>query len=318
MKKIVILLTLTMFSTVAMALRKDPNYLRARRQGAETYVNVRIVDELGESVSNAYIKVFMGMNFRPKGYWIKGTTDKNGIFAVKGRTCGDELEIFVEKQGYYNSRRKLCFAKMGSEHKVSDGKWLPYGATEILQLRRIHNPIVVRSFGFGAGKDAPTTNTWIGVDMARGDFVKPYGKGDRADFEIMTEWDGRPPVDCDYCAIKIRFKEPLSGGYYAHKVQESEYPYVYQANDGNVYNVRQFEVIGRNRIRQGNQSQYGNDSVLVTRTRCLSNKTGDLMVANYGLIRVLSIDAGWDGKPIIRLAGIYNPTPNDTNLEPKR
>ena len=42
------------------------------------------------------------------------------------------------------------------------------------------------------------------------------------------------------------------------------------------------------------------------------------MVANYGLIRVLSIDAGWDGKPIIRLAGIYNPTPNDTNLEPKR
>ncbi|MBE6397111.1 MAG: hypothetical protein E7046_08920 [Lentisphaerae bacterium] len=317
MKKKVIVFALIMFSTVVMALKKDPNYLRARRQGAETHVNVRIVDELGESVSNANIKVFMGMNFRPKGYWIKGITDKNGVFAVKGKSCGDELEIFVEKQGYYNSRQKLCFAKMGSEHKVSDGKWLPYGATEILQLRRIHNPIVLHSFGFGAGKDVPSTNTWIGVDMARGDFVKPHGKGDRADFEIMTEWDGRPPVDCDYCAVNIRFTEPLSGGYYASKVQESEYPYVYQANGGNVYNVRQFKVVGRDRIHQDKQSRYGNDSVLVTRTRCLLNETGDLVVANYGLIRILSVDAGWNGKPTMRLACIFNPTPNDTNLEPK-
>ena len=298
-------------------LKKDPSYKDARRRGAMAKIELRIVNDDGAPVPHADIDVFMGMNFRPKGYWIKGKTDENGIFAIKGKTCGDEIEIFVEKQGYYNSRQKLCFAKMGSEHKVSDGKWLPYGATEILQLRRIHNPIVLHSFGFGAGKDVPITNTWIGVDMARGDFVKPHGKGDRADFEIMTEWDGRPPVDCDYCAVNIRFTEPLSGGYYASKVQESEYPYVYQANGGNVYNVRQFKVVGRDRIHQDKQSRYGNDSVLVTRTRCLLNEAGDLEVANYGLIRILSVDAGWDGKPTMRLACIFNPTPNDRNLEPK-
>jgi hypothetical protein len=318
MKKIVVVFVLIMFSIVTMAFKKDPNYLRARRQGAETHINVRIVDELGETVSNANIKVFMGMNFRPKGYWIKGITDENGFFAIKGKTCGDELEIFVEKQGFYNSRRKLCFTKMGSEHDVSDGKWLPYGESEILQLRRIHNPVVLRSFGFGAGKDVPATNTWIGVDMARGDFVKPHGEGDRADFEIMTEWDGRPPIDCDYCAVNIRFMENLSGGYYATKVKESEYPYVYHADGDNAYNIRQFKIIGRDRCRQDKILPYGKDAILVTRTRCLLDENNNLKAANYGLIRILSVDAGWDGKPTMRLACIFNPIPNNRNLEPKR
>jgi hypothetical protein len=115
--------------------------------------------------------------------------------------------------------------------------------------------------------------------------------------------------------VNIRFTGPLSGGYYVSKVQESEYPYIYQANGGNGYNVRQFKVVGRDRFHQDKQLQQGNNSILVTRTRCLLNETGDLIVANYGLIRILSVDAGWDGKPTMRLAGIFNPTPNDTNLE---
>lgn len=318
MKKSVMVFAVVLVSATAMALKKDPAYLKARRNGAEAQLKVYIVNDEGAAVSNASIKVFMGMNFRPKGYWIKGKTDEDGAFIVQGKTCGDEIEILASKKGFYNSSRMLRFAAMGSEHEVKDGKWHPYGAVEILQLRRIHNPVVLHSFGFGAGKDVPATNTWIGIDMACGDFIKPYGNGRRADFEVMVEWDGRPPVDSNYCIANIRFGEQLSGGYYAMNVRESEYPYVYRANENDSYNLRHVKVVSRGKTRQDEVCPLGNGTVLVTRTRCVLDENGKLKSACYGFIRIFDADASWDGKPTMRLACVFNPTPNDTNLEPKR
>ena len=301
----------------AFALRKDPAYLDARRSGALARMQIHIVDDLGRDVPDAEVNVFMGMNFRPKGYYLKGVTDTNGIYVAEGKTCGDEVVIDVAKRGHYSSVKKLCFAEMGAEHEVKDGKWLPYGAAEVIRLRSIQKPVPLRKLGFGMGKDVPGTNKWVGVDMALGDFVKPYGKGDVSDFEVMVEWDGRPPADSNYCAVNIRFMGQLSGGYYATKVMESEYPYVYQADNGNAYNTREFKVVGRGMIRQDKQVPFGKDAILVTRTRCVLDENGSLKSANYGFIRFLSVDAGWDGKPTMQLACIFNPTPNDTNLEAK-
>ena len=42
---------------------------------------------------------------------------------------------------------------------------------------------------------------------------------------------------------------------------------------------------------------------------------GNLKSACYGFIRIFDADASWEGKPTMRLAGVFNPTPNDTNLE---
>ena len=318
MKKKVIVLAVVLVSSVAMALKKDPAYLKARRNGAEAQLKVHIINDVGEAVTDANIKVFMGMNFRPKGYWINGKTDESGIFVVSGKTCGDAIEIFASKDGHYNSFRMLRFAEMGAEHEVNDGKWLPYGAVETLRLRRVHNPVVLHSFGFGAGRDVPATNTWIGVDMAFGDFVKPNGKGERADFEVMVEWDGRPPVDSNYCVAKIRFVEPFSGGYSVATIKESEYPYVYSANEKDAYNVHHVKIISRGRDAQESVSPLCDEAVLVTRTRCVLDEGGKLKSACYGYIRIFDADASCDGKPTMRLACVFNPCPNDTNLEPKR
>ena len=318
MKSLVFMMVVLTVTVSAFAHKKDSEYLKARKNGGELRMIVSAVDDEGNAVSNASIRVFMGMNFRPKGYWIEGVTDEDGVFLVKGKTCGDEIEIHASRDGFYSSRRKISFAEMGAEHEVKDGKWLPYGAKEVLRLRTIQKPVSLRKFGFGMGKDVPCTNKWVGVDMALGDFVKPYGNGDVPDFEVLVEWDGRPPADSNYCVANIRFIGQLSGGYYAAKVMESEYPYVYRADDGNAYNIRQFKVVGRDKIRQDKQDSFGKDAMLVTRTRCVLDENGNLKSANYGFIRFLSVDAGWDGKPTIQLACIFNPASNDTNLEPKR
>lgn len=317
MRKFLVILALAIVSINAVAHKKDPDYLNARRNGAEAQLKVRVVDNEGAIVSNANIRVFMGMNFRPKGYYLEGKTDTNGVFVAEGKTCGDEISIDVIKHGYYSSSKKLSFAKMGEEYEVKNGKWLPYGVTEVLRLQPVKRPISLLKHGFGIGKDVPYTNKWIGIDMAIGDFVKPYGKGCVSDFEVMVEWDGRPPVKSDFCAVNIRFLERLAGGYHAEKIIESEYPYVYLANEDATYGIRQFKVVGRDKVHQEKQIPFGSNTIFVTRTRCVLDQNGNLKSANYGFIRFLNVDAGWDGKPTMQIAFIFNPTPNDTNLEAK-
>ena len=133
-------------ATSAFALRKDPAYLDARRSGALARMQIHIVDDLGRDVPDAEVNVFMGMNFRPKGHYLKGVTDTNGIYVAVGKTCGDEIEISIGKFGYYPSKRKLCYATMGRERPVSDGKWQPYCDMQQMVLRKIRNPISTERF----------------------------------------------------------------------------------------------------------------------------------------------------------------------------
>ena len=59
------------------AHKKCPSYKNARRSGAMAKIELRIVNDDGVPVSNANVEAFMGMNFRPKGYFIRGLSDTN-------------------------------------------------------------------------------------------------------------------------------------------------------------------------------------------------------------------------------------------------
>ena len=100
----------------------------------------------GVVVSNASVNIFFGMNFRPKGHAITGETNETGAFTEVGKTYGDEIEISIGKSGYYPSKRKLCYATMGRERPVSDGKWQPYCDMQQMVLRKIRNPISTERF----------------------------------------------------------------------------------------------------------------------------------------------------------------------------
>ncbi len=301
-----------------VTLKKDPVYRDARRNGAQMKIELHIQDDDGTPVPDAKIKAYLGMNFRPLGTWIDGTTDTNGVFVLEGKTCGDEIEIFVSKNGYYKTFQRLCFAAMGHEHDVKDGKWLPYGETRHLLLRKIHNPSELCKFGFGNGREIPDTNIWVGVDMQQGDFVRPYGTGLRKDFELLVDWDGKPPISSGRCTAVMRFNGQFEGAYLSARADESEYPYVYEANKDNSYSVVKAFTDKRQKTGQFSGGVlFGRDTVLVTRTRAIIDADKRLSSACYGYIHAFDVDASWDGNPTIRLSGVFNPTPNDTNLEPK-
>ena len=287
-------------------------YREARRNGALADFRIEVVDADGLAVSNANVRAFMGMNFRPKGYWIEGKTDDLGRFPIRGKTCGDEIEVFVSKDGYYQSRKKFCFATMGAEHEVRDGVWQPSGGVEIIKLKQIRDPGDLLAIGFDGWRDVPVTNAWIGVDAKMSEFVAPYGRGQVPDFEVFVEWDGLPPPRSRMCRGRIRFHE-FAGGYLTENDDESCYPQVYCAMTADAYGIHEIQTVDRGDSINSIVQLKGRP--LVFRTRCCVENE-KVVTANYGLIRVFEVGASWSGTPAMCLSGVFNPTPNDSNLEP--
>ena len=314
MKKAVVAAVLIGVATSAIALRKNQAYLDARRSGALAKIQIHVVDDLGRDVPEAKVSVFLGMNFRPKGHWLNGETGTNGIYVVEGKTCGDEIVVDVAKQGYYASAKKLCFAQMGAEHDVKDGRWQPFDGIETITLRRIVRPVDL--IAFDKLIDVSQTNVWLGFDMEKMDFVKPIGNGSTVDFEVKAEWDGLPAWKSKNCRAEIRFLGDSTGGCYAKNVPESSLPYICSAQPDSSYLERLVLLVDRNGDPHTTKIPFPKDAALVTRTRCIMEK-GKIKSANYGCIRRLEIGPSRRGVALLRLTYVFNPTPNDTNLEPK-
>jgi len=303
--------------TVAMsafAHKKDPEYLKARRNGGELRMIVAAVDDDGNAVSNAIVKVLMGMNFREKAYYVNGVTDVKGEFVIEGKTTGNEIEISVVKDGYYKASKKLCLIKMGSEYEVHNGKWQPWGMVVALPMRKVVNP--VQLLALHDGIQVPATNTWIGFDMKKKDWVASGRGGEIPDFEVMVQWDGRPMATLEFAQMDIRFIGKGAGFYFANKTIGSTFTGVYNADTNNTF---QTEFTCRATRKNGVFSDSGvpKEKLMVVRSRCKLDNKGNILEANYSVIRTLFIEGGRNGQAEAFVNYQFNPTPNDTNLEPK-
>lgn len=316
MKKQFMALLLMPLAVSAFALDKDSAYHNARKFGAMAKIQMHVVDDCGRNVSNASVSVFMGMNFRPKGYYIRGMTDTNGVFVVEGNTCGDELVITVTKSGHYITTRRMCFAEMGAEHNVKNGKWLPFGKKEDIVLRRIIRPISL--VAFDKLIDVVQTNVWLGFDMEKMDFIPPLGKGSKTDFEVRVEWDGLPAWESRHCNAEIRFIDKGTGGCFVRNMLESSFPYAYEATLGSSFAEKIVRIVDRNGDPHTTKILFPKEKALVTRTRSVINEDGQIKSVNYGCIRKFTVGPSKRGVALLRLSYVFNSTPNDTNLEPKR
>lgn len=316
MKRFTISILLLLSALPAVALKKDPVYRDARINGALTKVELHIEDDDGMPVEKANVKAYLGMNFRPKGKWVEGTTDTNGVFVIKGKTCGDEIEVFVKKDGYYDSHVVYCYAKMGAEHEVKGGKWQPYGAEEKIVLRRIKNQMATSIDGRFV--DTKRLNEWIGYDIEKHDFVAPFGSGREADFQVSIDWDGKWLPDYRGMGVRIRFVDPYSGYYSCTINSESEFKGPYNANPEAAFqkDARFYEVVSEDHKRT--QRIFDKSKCWVVRSRCKVDSNGRLVKSNYSIVQNVSFSGDPDGTGSFRLTGAMNPTPNDTNLEPKR
>ena len=298
-----------------LAQKSDAVYRDARKKGAEACVVVKVEDDKGTPVVGATVHVLMGMNFRTKSYFIDGVTDTNGTYIVKGKTTGNEIEIVVSKTGWYESVQKLCFSKMGEEHEVKDGKWQPWEAEVPMRIRRVVNP--VRLICKHEFYTIPVVGKAIGFDMEKSDWTAPYGHGERSDFYVTLSWDGKPMYDTRQTELAVSFQGDRDGYYEYSNVRGCAFGGAYAADPRHHYEKSM--TCSSKRI-DGVPTYTGvrPGCSLVVRSRCRVDAEGHLVSANYSTIRAVAVEGEPEGIATMLIRYFYNPTPNDTNLEPAR
>ena len=308
---VIVLLT----ATFLYALNDDPEYLKARKDGGDVRLIIKVVNDEGVAVVGASLDVLMGMNFREKSYSITGISDRSGIFLAEGKTTGNEILINVQKDGYYSSTKKICLIEMGKEFRVKDGRWQPWGIEVSLYLREIRQPsdLVI----FNQYISVPATNTWMGFDMQLKDWIEPFGKGKDSDFEMFLIWDGKPQYTTEETSLEMRFREAHAGCYAFDNFPDCEFGGAYLADTNRFMHVSQRFSSGSN---DGTPWQKGLDESqsLVLRTRCKETDDGNLLKANYSTIKGIGVSAGWKGRVKMWMRYYFNPVSNSLNLEPRR
>lgn len=295
----------------------DPAFESAHIKGADARIVLKAIDDAGNPVAGASIHVLMGMNFRLKSYDIDGVTDTNGIFVVEGKTTGNEIEITATKDGYYiPSKKRLCFISLGNEHEVKDGKWQPWGMEIPLVFREVRSPVDL--IGKVGSYAIPATNCWIGFDMEVMDWNCEGHGGKVTDFEVKLDWDGKPVDETDRMLLTARFPGKHSGFYAVDRVKGCTFGGIYNADASKQYEKRSMTTTAKMRNGAYQYTGYDPDVIMVARTRCKEDSQGNLLEANYSTLYGILVDGGWRGECEMRMKYRFNPTPNDTNLEPRR
>lgn len=319
--KAILIALLTVAPTlVAYALFGPATFQEAYRTGAKAKVEFKVVDDGGNPVHGAKVNVFFDMVDRSKGRRLIDSTDTNGVFVAEAKTKG-VLEIEVSGDGYYTTKDELSFIDIGREYEVADGKWHPWGMSKSIVLRKKKNPIAVRA-DFHDWRLTKVLNAWVGFDLERCDYVEPIGRGKVCDLEVRFDWDGMFGTKHNGMAVSLRFTDKFSGGYYEDRFMKSAFTGVYAADPQKTY-LQHFHYYrrpvrdARGRKIGGEGVRFNPTKVLVVRSRCVVDANGNLVSARYFQIENLEFSCSRDKEAALCFNLIYNPVPNDTNLEPK-
>jgi hypothetical protein len=308
MKKIMLLILLGILNTTFAAFQlPTPEYKHARRYGAKAKVIFNIVDEEGKPVEGADVSANFYMQMHKKNR-VKGKTDKNGIF-VAAKKCRGEVNFIIKKDGYYRTHDTIkVYGTRDNRAEVKDGKWMPYGKTHKVVLKKIKNPIPVISYKIlikQKPRDIP-----LGFDLQKGDFLPPYGCGEVSDFYMTFEQEEATEESLERFKYTFSFPNKYDGYIIRDIHNYSEFRSDYNAPTDDVYQQEYFSVIGLDNKRSDVVIDIEN-KYMILRTRSKTNENGELVEAYYSKIFFTG-----DGNLTYVSFNVYaNPDLNSTNLE---
>jgi hypothetical protein len=274
-------------------------------------LTVKVMDEQGAPMPGAVVTLtFMDPATR-NGVPVEGSTNTEGMYSGEGQTDG-AMGGMVNKEGYY--RGGFSFTGFTG---LENGRWQPWDAIYTTNLRPILNPVAMYAKRVQA--DLPVLDQLCGYDLEKGDWVTPYGKGNKPDFTFKGHREFKNRNDFDV-RVELTFANPADGlikaelpavGKYStfkweREAPEAEYPQgVHLRNAANAN-----EVI----------HSYARTDAFFFRVRTIA-QNGRIIAANYGKISGgLRLD-GMNSKTCTVLFTYYlNPTSLDRNMEwdPKR
>ena len=292
----------------------------AEQQGAMVQMLFRVRADDGGVISNAVVGVstfgrnIPGDNFgRDVSDTTTGRVDTNGEAVLSLPSLSGEASYSVRPlEGYYwNKGERTRFTNAVA------GKWQPWNPTIQIVLKRKVNPTSLMAVKYGSGgrKSVPEIGRPIGFDLAKADWVAPYGSGVSADFVFQldtqlggTTADGYQLFDA---TLNLSFSLPDDGiqSVYAKPSSGSTLRLPRVAPEiGYETNL----VRRAYRHRDGAYVERREDQNYFFRVRTKRDDGGRVISALYGKIHG-EIEFEHAGE--VRFAYYLNPRPNDRNLE---
>ena len=277
----------------------------------EMSISYKIVDDEGVPVPNVKCRGWIRrFDLNEGGFAYSLLSDTNGVVTIAGK-CSVSFTAFFTKGGFYMSRLEPSLDADGTGSAIRDGRWQPYGEMRTVVLKRIKNPIEIGRPG-RFSIPIPAYDKWIGFDLQRRQWVSPYGNGEFSDV-LLNFGKTSAHRQFDFrTTMKVSFTNNTYAGCYQLKKDEfSDMKTVYRADSNANFNVELNYVHERRPGVPRADNRLEKDSYLVFRTRTKVDEDGKLVSAHYGMIR-----GGWAFFDSMISGGfIFNPTPNDTNLE---
>jgi len=303
-------------SEVMKALSKDKSRVIGETKGAKAKEILRVVDQDGMPVTNARIYGSFWPGDNGKQYiLVDGLTNKEGEYVAEGVSKW-KLTYQVTKVGYYKSKGAIDYLAATNVPVVVNGKWQPYGTIRSIALKKMEDPQELVCRNSLTSFKIPAYDTWLAFDFERYQFLAPYGVGKNSD--VLLRFTLNNPSRGDYhMKMEVSFTNmPCAGAYTMKKDDFSDFKSVYHADTNAIYQQSFLYSFDRDPHKRPAVVELGKDEYLVFRTRTKVNEKGRLIFANYGVLYGPWAFVGPGGMKISFLA--FNPTPNDTNLEPKR
>ena len=318
--RMVIMITMSTIPFLVFAANVDKEFRAAIQYGAIAGLSVHVVDEDGHPVNEAKVDARFDSAMIAAGEVKTFSTDTNGVAVITGRT-GKSISVHVSKVGYYDSRDELCYVSMG--HGVKNGRWLPWNMKKTIALRSVKNP-KAEQHKIRGYKYTKRIGEWLKFDLEYGDFVSPQGQGKIGDFDVRFNWNGKVGNEYTGMSVEIRFKDKYSGGCLINKVMCSDFKGAYvfpvskQLRQEFTYFAREKRNPKTGDFIKREENKFDETKVLTVRSRCeVDPTTGRLLKCHYSQISNIIFGCGPDGI-VFLVKSTFNPTPNDTNLEPKQ
>lgn len=297
-------------ASVCGGLLPSRAFAKAARAGALFKECLQIVDQDGLPVENALVELGIWKTDSPRDTkCIKGNTDKNGLYVAQG-VVGPYCNYKIAKDGYYATQGRLEYGVRKTPNELKDGKWLPYGTSRNIVLKKMLDPVVPGRKSW-TGK-IPSLDEWLGFDLEKVDWVAPNGSGAFSDVKIRVSIREESYSDHAY-RMELKFDEsPSSGVYIGRKDKYSEFQTDYRADPKGSYRSECTFAYERENGKTTVDDMLYDDRYLVFRVRTRLNEDGTIKSAYYGTIR-----GSWQFSPRrMDIGGVYfNPKENDTNIE---
>ena len=278
----------------------------------------KVTDYDGSPISNAVVKIntmkkwIPGENFGRTIYMdVAGKSDANGDARVEFLCKSLNFTYSVDLEGYYGTGGGVGFARAGRGFMLRQTQ---FETNLVAKLKPVKKPIpmyVLRQIMHHPLRyPGRASRGWWGVDLKVGDWIKPNGKGEIADFFVEyseTHFDKDRAIDC-----ALVFTNALYDGCYVAKCTGTRFRSDYAANTNAVY-LKRLDFVSWGKKYKGRYATelLDEDEYLVLRTRTKTTEDGNFVSAHYSKIYgPIHLKGGFYSK-----GTYFNPNENDTNLE---